>query len=315
MNTTWAEVACEVPAALVDLLAEFLVELSGMGVSIENLALDTFSLDTLADTPVKTVKAYIPADTELAAKLEALDAFLAAHRPSLDDHGHVPPPPTVTYIQEEDWANNWKAHFPPTRVGTRLVIKPTWHDFAAGDGDIILQLDPGMAFGTGTHPTTRLCLEALEQIFFHEGPFRNLDYPPPQQLLDVGTGTGILAIAAYRMGAVRVLGIDIDTDAVAIARENLALNGLPGTIDFSATPLAEIPGDFAIVVANILAEELARLAGELALRVRSGGFLILSGVLTEKEGIVVAAFAPLLLTPVVTSREGEWSCLVYHREG
>ncbi|MRR36260.1 50S ribosomal protein L11 methyltransferase, partial [bacterium] len=151
MDKTWAEVACEVPAAMVDLLADFLVELSGNGVSIDNLELDTFSLDTVEETPVKTVRAYFSPDDDLEGKLAALNQFLREHASACGDAA----PPTVTTIREEDWATGWRQHFTPTRIGQRLVIKPTWEPFSPEPDDLVIELDPGMAFGTGTHPTTR----------------------------------------------------------------------------------------------------------------------------------------------------------------
>ncbi len=311
MKSTWAEVSCDVPSAMVDQLADFLVELTGTGVTIENLSLDTFSLDTLEETPIKTVKAYFAADTDFVGKVAELTAYLTTYGPQYD--GFTYQPPRVAYLHEEDWANNWKTHFVATRIGTRLVVKPSWEDFDGCDGDIILQLDPGMAFGTGTHPTTRLCLEFLEAIFYHEGPFGSFEYPTPKAILDVGTGTGILAIAAAKMGAKRIVAIDIDPQAVAIAGENLALNGVAGELLVSDTPLAAIDGTFDIVVSNILAEELARLATELVNRIKPGGFLLLSGILTEKEALVANAFSGFGLTPVPSGRNGEWSCLGYRR--
>lgn len=295
MDKTWAEVACEVPAALVDLLADFLVELSGNGVSIDNLELDTFSLDTVEETPVKTVRAYFAPDDDLEGKLAALNRFLREHGPTCGDA--APSPPTVTTIREEDWATGWRQHFTPTRIGTKLVIKPTWEPFAPEPGDLVIELDPGMAFGTGTHPTTRLCLEALEKLG------RTGD------VLDVGTGSGILAMAAARLGASRVVGTDIDPDAVEVARENCAMNGV--TVELVTTPLAEIPGRFDVVLANILAEDLVRMAADLTAKVAPDGFLILSGILVEREAYVIDGFAPTGLTLADTSREGEWSCLLY----
>ncbi|HYS43332.1 MAG TPA: 50S ribosomal protein L11 methyltransferase, partial [Geobacteraceae bacterium] len=131
-NTLWAEVACEVPAAMVDRLSEFLVEFSEGGVSIENLSVDTFSLDTVEDSPVKTVKAYIPADAELEGKVAEIAAFLAAVGPEFPDFALRAL--TVSYLKEEDWANNWKVHFKPSHIGTRLVIKPTWEEYTAKAG-------------------------------------------------------------------------------------------------------------------------------------------------------------------------------------
>lgn len=311
-NTLWAEVACEVPAAMIDRLSEFLVEFSGGGVSIENLSVDTFSLDTVEDSPVKTVKAYIPADADLEGKVAAIAAFLASVGPEFPDFAFRAP--TVSYLREEDWANNWKVHFKPSHIGARLVIKPTWEEYAAQEGEIIIELDPGMAFGTGTHPTTRLCLESLERIFYREQPFDTGRHSVPADILDVGTGSGVLAIGAIKMGASRVLGIDIDPDAVEVARQNLDQNGIGNAARVSCEPLAEIAGTFDIVLANILAEELVRLAAELVGKLRTGGVLILSGILTEKEELVTAGFSPFPLALMEITREAEWSCLAYRRE-
>ena len=298
MDKTWAEVTCEVPAAMVDLLADFLVELSGNGVSIDNLELDTFSLDTVEETPVKTVRAYFAPDDDLEGKLAALNQFLREHAPACGDA--APAPPTVTTIREEDWATGWRQHFTPTRIGRRLVIKPTWEPFSPEPDDLVIELDPGMAFGTGTHPTTRLCLEALEKL------------GSPGDVLDVGTGSGILAMAAAKLGAGRVVGTDIDPDAVEVARENCAMNGV--TVELVTTPLADIPGRFGVVLANILAEDLVRMAADLTAKVAPGGALILSGILVERESYVIAGFASTGLALVDTSREGEWSCLLYRAE-
>ncbi|HEY6871987.1 MAG TPA: 50S ribosomal protein L11 methyltransferase [Geobacteraceae bacterium] len=312
-KTIWAEVSCEVPAAMVDQLSEFLVELSGGGVSIENLSVDTFSLDTLEDSPVKNVKAYFPADTGLEGKVAEIAAFLAAVGPSFP--GFVFRAPEVGYLREEDWANNWKEHFKPSRIGTRLVIKPTWEAYEARESDIIIELDPGMAFGTGTHPTTRLCLESLERIYCHAPPFDSPRLAAPADVLDVGTGSGVLAIAAAKMGAARVTGIDIDPGAVEVANLNLAQNHVEDVARVTSEPLEKIPGSYDIVLANILAEELVRLGGELVGRLKAGGILILSGILTEKEELVLTGFSPYPLTLVELTRSAEWSCLAYRREG
>ena len=242
MEVIWAEVTCEIPAGMVDQLAEFLVTLSGNGVCIENLCVDTFSLDTLEDSPVKTVKTYFPADTLLGDKVAAIEAYLTEHAAAYP--GFVPQPPAITSLKEEDWANNWKKHFKPSRIGNRMVIKPTWEEWDADDDSIILEIDPGMAFGTGTHATSRLCLETLERIFLHEAPFNDHAAPAPADLLDVGTGSGILAIAAAKLGASRVIAIDIDPSAVLIAKQNLALNRVEGIVSVSAAPLCEVTGSF-----------------------------------------------------------------------
>ncbi|AJE04583.1 50S ribosomal protein L11 methyltransferase [Geobacter pickeringii] len=304
MNRTWAEVSCEIPADMVDLVADYLVEVTGNGVSIDNLELDTFSLDTVEESSVKTVRAYFTPGEELDAQIAELAQFLHENAPAFGA-GSIPPP-RVAMIGEEDWATGWRQHFAPTRIGSHLVIKPTWEPFDSAPGDLVIELDPGMAFGTGTHPTTRLCLEALEEIAASLGA-------APLEVLDVGTGSGILAIAAAKLGARRVVGTDIDPDAVVVAAENCAMNGVADAVELVTTPLEAIPGSFTVTLANILAEDLVRMAAELATTVAPGGFLVLSGILCEREEYVINGFVPTGLSFQSARHGGEWSCLVYRR--
>lgn len=311
-DKVWAEVVCEVPSEMVDELAEFLVGLSGSGVSIENLFLDAFALDTLEETPVKTVKTYFTADACLNGKVAEVAAYLTLHGPAFP--GFSFPPPAIAYLCEEDWANDWKKHFKPLRVGRQLVIKPTWEEFAIAPGDIILEVDPGMAFGTGAHPTTRLCLEALEQIFDNTGPFYNPAAARPAAVLDVGTGSGILGITAAKLGAGRVVAIDIDPEAVLVAEVNIRMN-MATAVEASTTPLEFVTGSFDAVLANILSRDLVRMAAALVDRLRIGGILILSGILVEQEESVLSGFACFHLTLLTVTRMGEWSCLSFRRDG
>ncbi|HEY5974536.1 MAG TPA: 50S ribosomal protein L11 methyltransferase, partial [Geobacteraceae bacterium] len=174
-NNAWTEIACTVPTALVDTLADFLVDLTGSGVTVENLTVDTFSAEDIADAPVKTVKAYAPDDEAVPALVARLSAFLNEQEGVVP--GYIFTPPTLAVIRDEDWATNWKEHFKPARIGRRLVIKPSWEDYPATATDVVLELDPGMAFGTGTHHTTRLCLEALEELFTGHGAAANAPLP------------------------------------------------------------------------------------------------------------------------------------------
>jgi ribosomal protein L11 methyltransferase len=298
---------------MVDQLADFLVALSGNGVCIENLNVDTFSIDTLEDAPVKTVKTYFATDTGLLDNVAAIETYIAEH--AAEYPGFIPHKPVINHLQEEDWANNWKKHFRPSRVGRRMVIKPTWEEWVLDDDDIILELDPGMAFGTGTHPTSRLCLETMERIFFRERPFSDSVLPIQADLLDVGTGSGILSIAAARLGACKVIALDIDPKAVSIAERNMVLNRVHGIVSVSTAPVRKVTGSFAVVVANILAEELVRIAQDLVGKLRNNGFLILSGILSEKEEFVIEGFSHFHLTLVEITRQAEWSCITLRLEG
>jgi len=312
MTKLWAQVCYELPDALVDDVCEFLLELSPNGVVTENLTLDTFSLESLEEPPVKTVTVFFEANDTLAGKLEQVRSYLEQATISLPRS--VFREPTITYIKEEDWSSTWKSHFKPSRIGKRIVVKPTWEEYAKNDDDIVLELDPGMAFGTGTHPSTRLCMEILEKIFFHEGDYRDTSSNDQLNVLDVGTGSGILAITAAKLGAVQVTAIDIDPQAVTVALENIVMNGVDNQVTVSDNPLGKITGRYDIVLANILAEELVKMAPELIKRMSPGGFLILSGILTEKEDIVVQGFSTRETSLAEISREAEWSCLTYRRE-
>jgi ribosomal protein L11 methyltransferase len=312
MTKLWAQVCYEIPDALFESICEFLLELSPDGVVTENLTVDTFSLESLEEPPVRTVTVFFEANDTLADKLERVRSYI--EQADVSSAGHLFREPTITYISEEDWSNSWKSHFKPIRVGKRIVVKPTWEEYVQNNDDIVLELDPGMAFGTGTHPSTRLCMEILEKIFFREGNYHGTSTNEPLNVLDVGTGSGILGITAAKLGARQVIGIDIDPQAIAVAKENIAKNSVDRIITASDSPLERVEGTYDIVVANILAEELVNMAAELVKRVSPGGFLILSGILTEKENVVMQEFSTSEMSLVEISHEAEWSCLAYRRE-
>jgi ribosomal protein L11 methyltransferase len=307
MPKEWAEITCEVPAAMVDTLADYLIEISSTGVSIDNLVLDTFSLESVDEASVKHVKAYFPYDDSIGMRLRDIEAFLIENGQAFS--GFVFRSPSVTSIQEQDWSTSWKDHFKPQRIGKRLVVKPTWEVFQGSDGDVILELDPGMAFGTGTHPTTRLCLSILEGILADREREGNRVF----SVLDVGVGSGILGIAAAHLGVPLVEAIDIDPEAVRVARENCELNGVSGRVTVSETPLGMIRKSFDIVLANILAEDLVRMSSDLVERTNPNGFLILSGILNEKEALIVEGYASRAVTLVEIARDEDWCCFVYRR--
>lgn len=308
MQKEWIQLSYEIPDAMVDLVAEFLIELTSNGVGIDNRALDTFSLDSLEETPTKTVTTFFQSDECLDENIRNIKAFLIENGPNFP--GFIYQDPTITRITDEDWSTSWKEHFKPLRVGKHLVVKPTWEDFPAGPDDILLDIDPGMAFGTGTHPTTMLCLTVLEKLL---SGLRN--EKKTMTALDVGTGSGILTIAAAKLGIAHIFAVDIDLEAVKIAQENCRLNGVEDRVTVSDTPLALINGSFDIVLANILAEDLVRMAPDLVARVNQDGLLILSGILIEKETLVIDGYANSAMTLTEVSREGEWSCLVLQRKG
>lgn len=306
MQQNWCEFRICLPAAGVDLLAEELSELGCAGVNVEERQLDTF-IPPDPDEPLTgsvCIRAYFPQDPAgtdpLRQQIFERLQWLAPLVPGLE-----PVLPEVVAVRNEDWAEGWKQHFRPVRIGRRLIVRPSWEEVRVTPPEVLVTLDPGMAFGTGTHGTTRLCLEALAARF--DGP------QPPRRVLDVGTGSGILAVAAAALGAERVLACDIEPEACRTARENARRNGVDGVVEVTDAALETLEMDFDLVLANILAEENIRLADALTSRLAAGGELVLSGILVEKEALVAEAFSRFdLQGPVITHRE-EWSCLVYRR--
>jgi len=306
MEQDYIEMQLNVPAAGIDLVCHELAELGSEGVTVEERPLDTFVPPDPDEVAVGTfrLKAYFPRPADLDGLLAGVReslAWLSSFVPGLEASL-----PAVTTVRNEDWAEGWKQHFGIVRIGPRLVIKPTWEDFAPQTGDAVVTLDPGMAFGTGTHGTTRLCLEAVAELSERT--------PPPRRVLDVGTGSGILAIAAAALGAEEVLACDIDAGACRTARENAAANGVADRVEVTDRALEDLPAGFDVVLANILAEENVRLADALVSRLAPGGTLVLSGILEEKQALVTEAFARFGLQGPDCRRREEWVCLLYRRE-
>ncbi len=218
-------------------------------------------------------KAFLPAgDVARLDKLRQALWHLGQLRPLAE--------PEVRELGPKDWAEAWKSGYQVLKIGRRLRIVPSWIPYTPGPDEVIVTLDPGMAFGTGLHPSTQLCLLALEELVV-----------PGMRILDVGTGSGILAIAAARLGAAEVLGVDIEEVAVRTARENVVLNGvsevvhvLPGSVD------GEDRGSYDLVLANILAEVVARLAPQLAKHTAPDGWLVASGIIESRMPAVERAF-------------------------
>lgn len=210
---------------------------------------------------------------------------------------------TRRMIDGDDWIDVWKKHFRPLHIGARVVIVPAWIDYAPAAGEIIVTLDSNMAFGTGEHETTSMCLEALQEVLKAE-----------DTVIDVGCGSGILGIAAAKMGAKKGYLTDIDPVAVASAQHNAEVNGVAEKLTVAHSDLlenADIRGD--VVLANITAEILTRLAPSMPKNLKEGGTLILSGIIADRLSLVKEAYGAQGLTPLKEVRKGEWYALVYKR--
>lgn len=305
MNERWLQLQIEVPAAGVETFSYLLSELGCEGVVTLEEDLDTFippDPDTIVSGP-QEIKAFFPPQfsrneiiRQVREKLDELRNFFP------DWHFGEP---RVSEIEPQDWAEGWKQNFQPFTVGP-LLIRPSWTAVDQAHQGPVMELDPGMAFGTGTHGTTKLCLEALA------GELSRYQ-PDDCSVLDVGTGSGILAIAAAKLGAPRVLGCDIEADACRIAAENAASNGVAETVTITNEPLENLSGGHRVILANILAEENVRLAAELVKRLAAPGSLILSGILKEKEQLVRDGFAGFDLDGPEITAEDEWIALIYRK--
>jgi len=299
--------------------AEAVVELFnryGQGQAVVEIPLDRFEyeLDPEPQPTSVIVKTYLRADGSSAEAQRRVEE-------GLWHLGRVYPipDPVIRVLAEEDWAEAWKQQYQLQRVGRRTVIVPAWEEYAPASGEIVIRLEPGMAFGTGLHPTTRLCLRALEDHCV-----------PGGDLLDVGTGSGVLAIAAAKLGARSVLAIDADGAAVPIARENVTMNGvdgqvtvrhgtLPGGDDVPVSFLAggglELldSGSFDLILINILAHVIASLTPALSARLAPHGTVIAAGLIDTQERLVTESFEAAGLQVMERAQEKDWVSLVARR--
>lgn len=299
-TTVWIEIKVTVPVTWADAVANYLMEQGANGIAEENQVTSTGIAS--ADKNI-ILKAYFKKDASKSCRITAIRNYLA----SLSTLTDATKFELITNeIEDQDWNAQWKSFFQPIKVTQRIVIKPSWTNYWKRADEIIIELDPGMAFGTGTHQSTRLCLQAIEELV------DKIDEYNKHALLDVGTGSGILAIAAALLGIPHVVGIDIDYQAIECAKKNAEKNHVCDNIIFTDTPLSNIMGLFSIIVANILPQTLIDLKKDLISHLAPCGYLILSGILKEKAREVTEVFAGDISFNKETEDEG-WSCLVFNR--
>lgn len=284
----WLEITVTTTREAVEAVADLFTRLGSGGVIIEDPQelqriansgeWDAFELPAESlNMALPQVKGYLPCNDDLLRKMEDLSNELTAIMVRI---GQEPGKVTTKQVKEEDWANSWKVYFKPLKIGRRLVIRPTWEEYHANEDELVIDLDPGMAFGTGSHATTSMCCGFLEKYL-----------QPGQRVLDVGTGSGILAMSAALLGASEVLALDYDPVAVKVAAENVQLNKLESKITVRRNDLLHgitEQGDF--IVANIIADIIIRLLPQINHRLLPGGFLVTSGVINDrKEDVTQAA--------------------------
>ncbi|TCZ77022.1 50S ribosomal protein L11 methyltransferase [Paenibacillus albiflavus] len=304
----------------IEMISNFYHELGAGGVAIEESGTLDKERDTtygkLYDQPLNDIpegRAVIQGYFDETMDMDVIMAELKERVTELADYGIDTGQPTyeLRLVDEDDWATAWKQYFKPIRVSDRLTIKPTWEEYNPSENEIIIELDPGMAFGTGTHSTTSLCLQMLEKHM--QGG---------EDVIDVGTGSGVLAIAAAKLGARQVLAVDLDPVAIQSANENTVQNRLEAHINVKLSDLlgvlkeSETGGELnvqipvKIVVANILAEIILLFVQDVYDVLQSGGIYIASGIITAKEELVEQALLDVNFEIVEKSYDGDWVAFV-----
>jgi ribosomal protein L11 methyltransferase len=286
----WVELTVHTSLLAEDAVANILIEEGSGGV--------VFSEQPNRLRPTRAAQAYFPFDDDLEPRL--LRVKTRIH--DLRGFGLDPSPARLILrqVEDRDWAEAWKKFFKPIVIGD-IVVKPSWETFErTSPGQIILELDPGMAFGTGTHATTQLCLELLQKYV-----------RPGDKVLDIGTGSGILSIAAAMLGASRVVGLDVDQLAVSVARENIRRNGVADRVSiYRGDSLGSLRFRPNVVVANILANTVIAFAPAVAEMLAEGGVYITSGIVNERKAEVAGSLTGAGLNVVETLSQGEWAAVV-----
>lgn len=297
----------------VDAVSEILVDCGAAGVVIEDPEMikaciadniwDAFEFPSeLLERDYVRIAAYFPVDSRIDERLARLREILKDIKSNNfpDSSMEI----TLSEVREEDWANSWKAYYKPVKVGNRIVIKPTWEEYVPGEGEIVIELDPGMAFGTGTHSTTVMCLRVLEGLI-----------KGGETVFDIGTGSGILAIAAAKLGASTVSAVDIDSVAVKAAIGNVEVNNVGDRVEILAGNLLDnVSGQADIVVANIVADVIKLVCPDAAKAVKPGGIFLTSGIIAPREQEVIEAVQHVGFVIKEVIREGDWRSLVAVKE-
>lgn len=309
MKGKWIEIKIVTSSAAVEAVSGIFYGLDVKGVAIEDpndileRKQDSLSWD-FADTNIfeygdsaAVVKGYFALEEDLDQILEYIREKLKELAEMGIDigSGNVLSAP----VYEQDWANEWKKYYKTTKLGQRIIIKPTWEDYIPKSEEVVVELDPGMAFGTGTHETTMMCVEALEKYL-----------KPEDEVIDIGTGSGILAITASKLGARKVIGVDLDEVAVDAARENVSVNSITNVDILHGNLIDVIQGQADVIVANIIADIVIYLSGVIKPLMKENGLFIASGVINDRKNDVVAAIEKNGLQIVEARQLGEWVAIV-----
>lgn len=309
MDGTWIEVRVITKSEALEPISGIFYSLDCKGVAIEDpedilgreqgpLTWDFADINVLEHKgKVAVVKAYFAEEDNIEDVLAYVNERLSELKEMGLDLGEAKVEHEKMY--EEDWANTWKQYYKPSKVGEKIVVKPIWEEYEAKEGELVVDLDPGMAFGTGTHETTRMCIQALERYVKEEST-----------VFDVGCGSGILAIAAAKLGAKLAVGVDLDPVAVESSIENVGYNKLNNIEILHGNLVEVIDGKADIVVANILAEIICILTDDVKRVLKDGGIFITSGIIHDRVDMVCEKLEATGFEVIEKNRDGEWNCIV-----
>lgn len=311
----WVEITVHTTTLGSDMVSEALIHNGATGTMVEDRAdipdpakpngiweiIDPKLIDSLPEDVL--VHAWFEPDVAFAERMQALRAQLDELKRTVPDFDFGSLEIDTLNVKDEDWSEVWKQFYKPFRAGKTLVVKPTWETYDKQEGDRIIEIDPGMAFGSGMHETTGMCLELLEEVM--QGG---------EHVIDVGTGSGILAIGAAMLGAKDVLAIDIDPTAVKVAKENVEHNGLQNAITtLEGNLLEKVDAQCDLCVANIIADVICMFAAPLNDHIVPGGLFICSGIIKEREQDVHDALIAADYTILKICRKGEWVAMLARR--
>ncbi|MFN8576712.1 MAG: 50S ribosomal protein L11 methyltransferase [Candidatus Sericytochromatia bacterium] len=295
MNNDWTEISINTTIIAGELLSEFLIEEGAKGIVLGEWQPDNLSEYTI-------VKAYMPFDYE---KIDELELKIQEQLKSYSESGlntganEV----LVNKVKEEDWANSWKKYFHVLHIGKNLVIKPLWEDYSPKENDLVINFDPGMAFGTGAHPSTQLCMEKLEEL----PEIFNKDI----NILDLGTGSGILSIVMHLLGYENITAIDNDGVAVRASEENFSFNNMK--INLFKGEIKDCTENYDFIAGNLLAEIIESIADKIAEKLNPNGLFMGAGIIKHKEESVKKALEINGLKLIETRYQGDWVLVLYKK--
>lgn len=304
----WTEVQIKTTAELEDLVSSILYDAGATGLAIEDprdileLSQSEGNWDFVDPSLIDfhydgvTIKAYFAESEDLENTIQYIRDRIKSN-PMFNADEHIV---KISVVNEKDWAESWKKYYKPIKIGENIVIKPSWENYDLDEKDIMIELDPGMAFGTGTHETTAMCTEALEKHI-----------KPGDKVYDIGCGSGILSIVSAKLGASKVIGVDLDEVCVKVSNENIMLNNVEDVVEIRQGNLLDVVNEKAnIIVSNIIAEIIAGMTKDLKNYLEDNGIFITSGIIVEKIELVEKALLDNGFKILDIKKKNGWACII-----